>query len=548
VDVGNISGFPHLGDLRLKQASLLLSTVQDDRFRVPSLPALSAQSPTGATGGAVAKQIGAGIEGEVEQIIRDAEAEAQRIVDDAQRIFQSISSGVASAEEEARKIEREVEQILDAAGVEARRIVQAVEQEFKTIVSEAKRVAVAIFLNRVKQAAQARITSAKQQRTDAIAAAKQRAHAALDDAHQTAGGTLGQNLKSVASINNQTLVITDAQSGSPGATSSVRANSLAIDQGASQIYCAERLDDPPPGRSAARSARGDKAVKVNFENTTPYAIDLYWVDYAGKDIHYATIAPGGTLAQGTFATHPWRAVIQATGTELVVYTATEQAEQTCEIALKSINSATPVKVKFINFTLQTVEVSWVDYQGQEKPWAVIVPRESLTLDSFLTHPWSVRDKSGRDVLALATGAGSQPVVKIRPKAVRSVRGNEAVTVTFRNTTSFTVKVFWVNYQGNEALVATLPPGGTHAENTFVLPARELPGAGLDLPQPVSRPSSDSGTERPGLVVESRSARARGVVPARRLSGNQPGFYWRHPVTDRFAGGQWCRVLDQDTDA
>jgi ElaB/YqjD/DUF883 family membrane-anchored ribosome-binding protein len=58
--ISNIPGFPDLGVLKIEQASLLLSTVRDDNFKVPGLPGLSIpQAPAAGTGPATPSATGA---------------------------------------------------------------------------------------------------------------------------------------------------------------------------------------------------------------------------------------------------------------------------------------------------------------------------------------------------------------------------------------------------------------------------------------------------------------------------------------------------------
>lgn len=42
-----------------------------------------------------------------------------------------------------------------------------------------------------------------------------------------------------------------------------------------------------------------------LSNQTPSVVDLWWIDYCGREVFYATINPGGTHMQPSFATHPW---------------------------------------------------------------------------------------------------------------------------------------------------------------------------------------------------------------------------------------------------
>jgi len=47
------------------------------------------------------------------------------------------------------------------------------------------------------------------------------------------------------------------------------------------------------------------ATTIRFENDSLDEVDVYWLDYGGNRVHYATLGPGSFYYQGTFVTHPW---------------------------------------------------------------------------------------------------------------------------------------------------------------------------------------------------------------------------------------------------
>lgn len=42
-----------------------------------------------------------------------------------------------------------------------------------------------------------------------------------------------------------------------------------------------------------------------LSNRSPSVVDLWWIDYCGREVYYASVNPGGTHMQPSFATHPW---------------------------------------------------------------------------------------------------------------------------------------------------------------------------------------------------------------------------------------------------
>jgi hypothetical protein len=54
-----------------------------------------------------------------------------------------------------------------------------------------------------------------------------------------------------------------------------------------------------------RSQQADVRTQVQFVNTTPGSVRVYWLNYQGGQQLYATLAPWQSYLQSTFLTHPW---------------------------------------------------------------------------------------------------------------------------------------------------------------------------------------------------------------------------------------------------
>ena len=66
------------------------------------------------------------------------------------------------------------------------------------------------------------------------------------------------------------------------------------------------VPDPPVPRSRhSRSTAGDHAASLLIINNTSETLQSLWLDYQGKRISYAQIAPLTSYVQPTFLTHPW---------------------------------------------------------------------------------------------------------------------------------------------------------------------------------------------------------------------------------------------------
>jgi WD40 repeat protein len=74
-----------------------------------------------------------------------------------------------------------------------------------------------------------------------------------------------------------------------------------------------------PGQACSVSS--DVSVNITFENGSEKTIDVYWSDYGCNRALYATLLPGESYVQGTFATHAWVFVDAETGADLKEYVA-----------------------------------------------------------------------------------------------------------------------------------------------------------------------------------------------------------------------------------
>jgi len=130
----------------------------------------------------------------------------------------------------------------------------------------------------------------------------------------------------------------------------------------------------------------DPPVIVTFENHTPAAVDIFWVDFDGVEQNYGLLEPGWVWEQETFAGHLWR--FRQNGQLLGAYAAGRDAQQSYIIALemeRSLSGDTPVAVVFQNNTPAAVEVFWVDYEGAEQGYGEIPPGQNMQMETAATH-------------------------------------------------------------------------------------------------------------------------------------------------------------------
>jgi hypothetical protein len=54
-----------------------------------------------------------------------------------------------------------------------------------------------------------------------------------------------------------------------------------------------------------RSLEGSVQTYIRFDNYLSEAVNLYWLNYEGVRVLYASLQPGRSLLQQTYVTHPW---------------------------------------------------------------------------------------------------------------------------------------------------------------------------------------------------------------------------------------------------
>lgn len=82
--------------------------------------------------------------------------------------------------------------------------------------------------------------------------------------------------------------------------------------------------------------------------------------------------------------------------------------------LRSLNSDTPVSLVIRNKTNTAVEMYWVDYQGNDRKYAALGPREEFHIGTYATHPWRVRYKeNGREVTHYTPNTQAEQTFDIR---------------------------------------------------------------------------------------------------------------------------------------
>jgi hypothetical protein len=85
-----------------------------------------------------------------------------------------------------------------------------------------------------------------------------------------------------------------------------------------RIYTIGKKDAPEVAPEVTRSERGHVNLKLEIQNSTHRAIDVFWVDYKGKEVLRGKLQSTGFFHQTTWIGHPWTFRYQDTG-ELLLH-------------------------------------------------------------------------------------------------------------------------------------------------------------------------------------------------------------------------------------
>lgn len=94
--------------------------------------------------------------------------------------------------------------------------------------------------------------------------------------------------------------------------------------------------------------------------------------------------------------------------------------------MRSLLSDTRIEIEFTNYLDEIVEVWWINFHGQEEFWFELLPNERRSQETFVTHPWVVRKKSGKVRVCSVNATFSRSVdIGPRPSDPQVFVGNGA---------------------------------------------------------------------------------------------------------------------------
>lgn len=91
---------------------------------------------------------------------------------------------------------------------------------------------------------------------------------------------------------------------------------------------------------------------------------------------------------------------------------------------KSISATVPSEIEFTNQTMYTVEVYWVDYQGELQLYQTLPPGNVYIQRTYETHPWVVKDKETGREIAYITATGERQTLALKDEIVHLLSHNE----------------------------------------------------------------------------------------------------------------------------
>jgi hypothetical protein len=65
-----------------------------------------------------------------------------------------------------------------------------------------------------------------------------------------------------------------------------------------------------------------------------------------------------------------------------------------EGSLRSLDGYSSTSISFTNATAETKQIFWLDYSGERKLYSTLEPNKSFNVQTYMTHPWIVVNKSG----------------------------------------------------------------------------------------------------------------------------------------------------------
>lgn len=178
--------------------------------------------------------------------------------------------------------------------------------------------------------------------------------------------------------------------------------------------------------------------------------------------------------------------------------------------LRSLSGGSSTYVTFINTLDSAASVYWIDFDGRRALYRTLPPGESYRQQTYVHHPWVVCAGAPQSPVAVfhpsPTEAGAlicspmgagvassalQPCHPSNADALRSLSGGPSTHITFANTLSTAVNVYWIDYEGNRVFYETLPAGDSYRQQTYVYHPWVVCSGPQQSPVAVFHPSAEA---------------------------------------------------------
>jgi len=152
---------------------------------------------------------------------------------------------------------------------------------------------------------------------------------------------------------------------------------------------------------------------------------------------------------------------------------------------RSVYGGASSALNFINrFDAESAKIFWIDFSGNRVLHTMIAPGSYIRLQTYVGHPWEVvvsRKDETHKVIYFPIFPEANAILDktlfpmlflpaIRPSDAPnlvSTQGGASTAIEFDNRLQVAIKVFWVNFFGKSVLFATIPPGQSCRQSTFV---------------------------------------------------------------------------------
>jgi hypothetical protein len=97
----------------------------------------------------------------------------------------------------------------------------------------------------------------------------------------------------------------------------------AVKSGAPSTSAGELVSIPASREATYSSPASDVSTQIRFVNSRPGRIQVYWLDFTGRRVHFQNLEPGQAYDQQTYSSHAW-VVTDERGQGLAVFVALAQ--------------------------------------------------------------------------------------------------------------------------------------------------------------------------------------------------------------------------------